>query len=221
MRLICSLFPGTIEFDETSVFTLILERKDIYRQALKELYAQVLGESGEWILSENDRILKIPTNVEMITDFVGFDPNNKKLLARIQKILEEEIEQGEEYAEGMAILSRIEQLLDRAGERFSFPVIYEGLTIGALVKIAAPKLIDDYETDLEKIIAYMELIRELMGERLFVMVGMKYYFTAQEMQLFIDTVVLHRYKVLLLESYESDILVNEKRMLLDNDICVI
>lgn len=80
---------------------------------------------------------------------------------------------------------------------------------------------DDCEKDIEHILNYMELIRELLGERLFVFVGMKDYFSDQDMQDFLYSVVSHKYLVLLMESRESVVLDKEYRVLFDNDICVI
>ena len=85
----------------------------------------------------------------------------------------------------------------------------------------SPTIIDDSKTEIERILNYMDWDRELIGEHLYIMVGMKNYFFDSEMQGFIDTVVSHRYQVLLLESRKSVKLLQEKRMILNNDICEI
>ncbi len=221
MRLVSVLFPCALEIEDTAVTTFVIENKDLYRKVIRSLYVQCGGGTGEIILSEKDETLKISNSVELITDFIGLEPDNKKLLNRIQRMLEEEIIGGSQYQRAMSLLSDIESLLNDVADVFSFPINYEGINIPGLIKMASPKLVNESGSDIESILKYMELVREVIGERLFVMVGMKEVFSDHDMQEFIDTVVLHKYRVLLMESRESALLINEQRLLLDNDICVI
>lgn len=65
----------------------------------------------------------------------------------------------------------------------------------------------------------MELVRELDRDRLFIMINMRTYFSDEEMESFIQTVVLHDFKLLLLESTSRPILKNVKRFTVDEDLC--
>lgn len=221
MRLVSPLFPTSIEMTENMVYSVVIENRGLYLKVLKTLYAQCQGEIGDILLSENNETLKISNYIEMITDFVGFEPDNKKLQSRIQKMLEEEILSGENYHRAMELLADIEKFMDDASDRFSFSLDFGGISVNALIKMASPKWIDDCEKEIEHILNYMELVRELLGEKLFVFVGMKDYYSDQDMQEFIYSVVLHKYRVLLMESRESVVLDKEQRLLFDNDICVI
>ncbi len=221
MKLVSTMFPGIIELDEEHVFTFVVENKGLYLRVLKDLYYQTIGKNGDIILSNDNAVLSIANNAEIITDFIAFEPNNKRLLTRLCKILEEELNGGELFGETLEIFSRIEGLMYKASESLSFSVIYEGISVGNLIKMVSPKIVDDSDSEIEKIIDYMELVRELLGERLFIMVNMRSYYSDEDMQGFIDTVVQHKYNVLLLESSENAILDGEKRLILDNDICEI
>lgn len=221
MKLVSSLFPGTIVIEEATVTSFVIENKRLFFDVVRDIYMQCGGESGKIILSEDNEVLKIANNVDMITDFVGFAPDQKKVINKINRVLEEQILQGRKYSEAMGILSEIECLMIEAAEIFPFSLVFEGLSVSALVKMSSPKLIDESETELERVLSYMELIRELTGEKLYVMVGMRNFFSDQDMQNFIYTVIAHKYHVLLIESRESAILDKEKRLLIDNDICVI
>ena len=221
MKLVSTMFPGIIELDEEQVFTFVIENKGLYLRVLKDLYCQTLGKNGDIILSNDNTVLSIANNAEIITDFIAFEPNNKRLLTRLCKILEEELNGGELFGETLEIFSRIERLMYKASESLSFSIIYEGISVGNLIKMVSPKIVDGSDSEIEKIIDYMELVRELLGERLFIMVNMRSYYSDEDMQGFIDTVIQHKYNVLLLESSENAILDGEKRLILDNDICEI
>ena len=77
----------------------------------------------------------------------------------------------------------------------------------------------DEKTALEKIFAYMELVRELDRDRLFIMVHMRSYFSDEDMERFVESVCLHDFKVLLLESNAYSRLKNTKRYIVDEDLC--
>lgn len=221
MKLISSMFPGKVEIDENHVFSFVIENKSLYLRVLKDIYYQTMGKSGEIILSEDSAVLSISGNIELITDFVTFEPNNKRLLGRVNKMLEEELNDGELFGETMDVITRIERLIYKATDSFPFDLSLDGITTSNLIKMVSPKIIDDSESEIEKVLNYMEIVREILGNRLFVMVGMRSFFSNEEMQGFIDTVLSHKYNVLLMESSENDILNGEKRLILDNDICEI
>ena len=65
----------------------------------------------------------------------------------------------------------------------------------------------------------MELVRELDRDRLFIMVNMRTYFTDDEMNTFIESVCLHGFNVLLIESLSREALKNTPRFTVDEDLC--
>ena len=65
----------------------------------------------------------------------------------------------------------------------------------------------------------MELVRDLDRDSLFVMINMRSYFTNEEMERFVESVCLHDFKLLLIESTSRSILKNTKRYTVDEDLC--
>ena len=65
----------------------------------------------------------------------------------------------------------------------------------------------------------MELVRELDRDRLFIMTNMRTYFSDEEMETFVESVCLHDFRVLLLESTSSVRLKSTKRFTVDDDLC--
>ena len=65
----------------------------------------------------------------------------------------------------------------------------------------------------------MELMRELDRDRLFIMINMRSYFSNEEMERFVESVCLHDFKLLLIESTSRSILNNTKRYTIDEDLC--
>ena len=70
-----------------------------------------------------------------------------------------------------------------------------------------------------RIFSYMETVRELDRDRLFIMVNMRTYFSDEEMERFTESACLHDFKLLLLESISHPPLKHVRRYTVDSDLC--
>lgn len=73
----------------------------------------------------------------------------------------------------------------------------------------------------EKIIDLMELITEFDREKFYVIINLRSYLSDEETERFMDTVIRHRFSVLMIESNEHLLLPQESRFLVDKDLCEI
>jgi len=78
-----------------------------------------------------------------------------------------------------------------------------------------------YGNPIEKLIDYMSLVRDLEKEKLFVFVNMRSWFTEEELALFVNTVLAHKFHILLIDNCEYPKLKQEKRFVIDRDLCEI
>lgn len=93
------------------------------------------------------------------------------------------------------------------------------ISIGPVIRALSPEVDEEDKNTLEKIFSYMEIVRELDRERLFVMINMRTYFSYEEMQEFVKSANLHGFKVLLLENIAFPLIENTKRYVIDDDLC--
>lgn len=157
---------------------------------------------------------------EIINTFVPFTLNKKSLISAVISRLEKESVKDDYYLRGQKLLSETEKYIDDLCYELDCVLEYTKLSMGSIIKAASPEIQDCYESLPEKIIDYMELVREFEGERLFIMVNVRSYFTDEEMASFIETAINHGIKILLLESTERPKLKNEIRLTVDKDLCV-
>ena len=68
---------------------------------------------------------------------------------------------------------------------------------------------------------YMSLVREHDREKLFISVNMRSYYTDEQMNTFLRTLLGHDYRVVLIESVAREKLSDTKRIILDKDLCEI
>lgn len=78
---------------------------------------------------------------------------------------------------------------------------------------------DEYDDPLERLLDYMELVREFDRDKLFVLVGMRSFFSDREMEMFLKTVLSHGFRVLLLDSVDRERIRYERRLTIDRDLC--
>ena len=95
------------------------------------------------------------------------------------------------------------------------------LSVSNVLKMAGLHFVEEYKNQLEKLIDYMSLIREYENEKLFILVNMRSWFSDDEMDLFIRTALVHKYRLLLVDNKEYSRLSGEKRIIIDQDLCEI
>lgn len=104
-------------------------------------------------------------------------------------------------------------------EELPFEISCQRLSIGPVIRALSPEIESGDSDPLEKIYAYMELVRELDRDKLFIMVNMRTYFSDEAMESFAETVCLHDLKVLLMENHAFPKLKHADRFVIDADLC--
>lgn len=80
---------------------------------------------------------------------------------------------------------------------------------------------DDYKSIGEKVIDYMELVREYDRNKLFILVNIRSFIDDMEFEKLLDTILRKQLDVIIFENCEKAICVNEHRFIVDNDLCEI
>ena len=93
------------------------------------------------------------------------------------------------------------------------------MSVGSILKAAGIEIVSDQQFPLEQLVEYMELVRDLEREKLFVLVNIRSYYDDQEITVLLRTLLDHALHVMLLDSYAGNVLVGEKRWTVDEDLC--
>lgn len=187
-----------------------------------ELYAARDGLDSKCVLSKENRVIDIAKNIEIISEFVNFDINKKSLIGKIVSALETAALEGEQYLETQELLAAIERAVEKWSFGFSCDLVTTKLTVSSILKSVGIELRDDYSAhheELEKILDYMELVREFDRDKVFCFINMRAYFLDEAMERFVQTCLSHEYKLLMIESKDYPVLKREKRITIDMDLC--
>ncbi len=211
----------TIDFEENITNTLVIENKNFFRKLIADLMIQFEGGDGELVLSGAYEPIDIARNIEVISQFVPFEINKKILLNKLCTAVEKTAMNEENYAATQALLADIERYLDTLLFDLPYEFEYEKLNASALIKAFGIALNEAYEDDLEKIMDYMQLVRELDRDKIFVFINMRSYYADETMELFVKEAQSRKFHLLLIDNTEYNRLSGERRLIIDADLCEI
>lgn len=212
---------SVIDFSAPGVQTLVIEDPDFFRNFLQDIRLQIDGYPGETVLSEKCVPLEWPKKCELLDTFLSFNLNRKPLLTKITAALEAVAMTEDFYQQTTALLSQMECYLDDLTFCADCDVVCGEMTIAALLKAAGISLRDDYDDPLERLLDYMELVRCYEREKLFLFVNLRSYFSDESIRRFLQTVLDHQYAILLVDAWEHPRLPEERRLIIDKDLCEI
>lgn len=221
MKFVFPQLSAPIEFSENVLNGLIIENQGLFLSLIEDIHRQMNGYEGDSVLSLQNSPIELSKNAELITSFVPFELNRKSLIGKIISSLEKTAIDESHYAQTAQLLSAIEKYIDDL--TFEYPCNLEcgKITVPSLLKMVGLQIHEEEGNSLDKIIDYMELVREFEKDKLFVFVNMRTYFSDEQMELFAQTVMSHKYKVLLIDGCEHRKLKDEKRIIIDEDLCEI
>ena len=208
-----------IDFTIHKVNTLAIENPKFFRSIILGLYDQLSGLSGDFVLSENGKELNLGALTEIIDNCICLSMNSKTLLGKIASAMEKLAYSEDFYFETSNMLHHVEQYINDLSFQLDCDVQCSHQAIAGLLKASGLIIREEYESHLEKIVDYMELVREFNGHNLFIFINMRTFFSNNEIGEFFATVLSHNYNVLLVDGVSTNILKDEKRITIDADLC--
>ncbi|MBP3238489.1 MAG: type II-A CRISPR-associated protein Csn2 [Lachnospiraceae bacterium] len=221
MKMTCDLFQEVIIVDEGCPVFLTIEKQDVLYALVKIIYSEINGNEGEMVFSEDSGIIKASKKVELITSFIPFELNEKRLINRIIAFMESVSLDEEHFNETMVMMSNIEKFVMELSESLSFDISCENISVASLLKMSGIIISDDSICEIEKIWNYVSAVNELLGEKFFIFVNMSAFFNEADMQLFVDLLIKHNCYVLFIENKEYPIIQGTKKLIIDRDLCII
>lgn len=221
MKLVLPEINHIFEDNQEYVNELVIENQGLFYRVLMDIYNQSQGLDGVAVLSENDKQLSISKYLEVLDKFIPFELSKKSLLTKLSSEIEKKAMEPENYQTTMELLSGIEKYLSDITFDFNCDIVFNSITIASLIKSSGISFSEDYDSLGEKLIDYIELVNEFDKSKLFILVNVRSYMDDNELDKFVETIIRHEYKVLLLESKENIAIKGLKRYIVDKDLCEI
>ena len=140
-----------------------------------------------------------------------------KVINRMQKLAMDE----EHYYQTNELIILLESYLLDLSVELTGDIEFSKITWENIIKAVGIGFTENYDSLAEKILDYMELVREYDSEKMFITLNLRSYISDDEMNKFVNDVVARGYKLLMVENSEYPIIEHEKRYIIDADKCII
>ena len=210
------------ELNEDKILTLTIENQHLFYSIITDIQAQLEGNDGKFVISENFQPLDMRKNTELITQLVPFTVNQKELVSKLHTSLKKKAVDEIMYQSTQEIISRISGYLYKLTEEQDMELeINAPDDIAGILKAFDVRFEDKDMFLAERILEYTITSNELKGTKLFIIVNLRSYLTdAQAEQLF-QSMLLKKLQLICIESSEHERLKNEEVIIIDKDMCVI
>lgn len=221
MKLVYLKYDLKMELQENRVFVLSIENEAVFSEMVCDLWRQTNGEEGGFLLSEDDKIYSLSSMLEFIVNPFSIDCNNRKILSKLYKELQETASSVMQQELG-GINTAALQFLEKLEMETPYSLHYRlDMDFHALLKCYDVKLEIAGESFLDKIVNYMKILHQLCGKELVVFLNLKQYLSKKEMQLLYQFAFYEKIYVMIIEGSASALGENEIGLIYDPDLCII
>ena len=221
MRLVNKEFGFEFQLTENTVLNIVCENRNAFKSMVFDFYSEAKGDDGAWILSDNDEEHCISKRVEVIVNPFSISCNDRKILNAVYKELHDVLEQ--KYCEAYSeVNSRIFNLIDTVLQNVPYPLVSElSGDIEGLFKLYDVKFDEEYTSLAERIISYIKTSSQVLKKKVYVLVNIKTYLDDNEMKQLYKEAMYNKAYLVILESKDTAKLDEEKKVVLDDDLCII
>ena len=211
----------TIQWEDGDIIVLTLERPVAFSAFLRDIYRKNAGEESPVVLFKNNKEVKLSKQAEIISDPFSLEINSRKILGALYQEL---TEVGLEFyfSQAQKLNADCIDYLEAITSNVPYPVVYNlDLEQSGLFKLYDVKMEATADSILERLAAYIKILKTLCGTSLLFTVNLKSYLTEEELLLLYKEARYAGVALFLVESVQRSQLEGEKNVLLDGDDCVI
>ena len=209
-------------FQENVIQWLVIEEPTVFRDLVCELKRQCQGESGRFVLSENNKPVAISSKMALVTDPFSIDLNNRKAIASLHKHIATVAVDEVHYLRTQETISLIFQYLEELFSEF-----HSQLTLN--YDAGFEKLFKAYdvcfETEdaslLEQFLDFPSIMSDFCGVEVFVFCNLTSFLTPQELSSLIRGWHCAKIPVLLIDAVAPALDLEMNRWIIDTDKCLI
>ncbi len=219
MKVVHPKISSRIEISDQRINVLVIEAPDFLYEVLTDIKRQMDNLDGDTVLSIHDEPVSFHKYAELVTDPLAVEMNNRTIIRKVLAAMEKCGQDDVYYDRTQKLMAEIEAYINDLSLNFDADIECHDLSLQQILKAAELTVADDYDRLVDKIYAYMELVREFEGDKLFIFVNLSSYIGREQLQEFADTVTGHSFQVLLIDSHDFERLENENRLIVDRDLC--
>lgn len=208
-------------FTPDKINVLTVENPRRYREFYVELRDSIRLGEGDFVFSENDKILNLSRNAVFIDNPIELDFADKKANNRLISELCDTI--NEKYAqEVLEINQRFFELLSKLNGESSVEIDWNvDSPITAMFKAFSVMIADRADNGIERLIDYVTMLTHFFDIKLMAFANLKSFFTSDELQELYKHFAYNGVMCIDIESGLKTKCDGEMNVVIDNDLCEI
>ncbi len=221
MRLVNVEYGLSLELNEIRAVILVIEEKVMRLKIVEDLYKQFSGEEGKFVLSEDDKVLKIQKIADILLNPFSIDCNNRKVLAKLYQEIQD---CGNEnfYSEKEKINADVLLLLDKIMLNTPYQITTAlDMELADLCKLYHVQLERTGDTLLEQLMDYIKVMSQLCECKVFILLNFIVYLNDEERKHLYEFASYQKIYLLFIEYFEPVLVADEKSCIIDKDGCII
>ncbi len=219
MKIVHPKINSKIEISDHEISVLVIEEPEFFYELLIDIKKQINNFEGNTVLSVYNEPVSFHKYVELITDPLAIEMNSRTIMKKVLVAMEKCGQDAVYYERTQKLMAEIETYINDLSLNFDTEIECHDISFQQILKAAELTVSDEYSRLVDKIYAYMELIREFEGDKLFIFVNLSSFIKNEQLQEFVNTVVGHSFRVLLIDSHDFERLEKENRLIVDCDLC--
>lgn len=212
-------FNFKIDFENKSIFSLIIENKKLYRKIIEDLINNISIDDGNIILSKNNKLIVPEKEIFVFSDYFNFDVN-KFVLNKYYKELKN-LSENDFFDETVEIKEVLRNYVTKLVENEYSIKLEEDLDISQILKAFGVKF-QRNEDLLLNLFEWIKILNELLGYEIFFFINLENFLSDDELVEFSKFILYNKYRVVFLENFNRNKLFDDDNLIIiDNDLCEI
>ena len=221
MKAIYAKYGIELSLEENRIITLVVENPKVMSDMLRDIFRQINGEEGGWILSENDKIFPLEKTGVLLDNPLTADCNEKKILTKLYKELSEQAKTSL-YEECTQVNFHIVDFLEKLFATVPYHLEMElDVDVAGLLKLYGVKIESDGADVLENLIDYLRAISSICNIHVVWILNLKQFLTEEQVDQLYEFCFYEKIYLINLEGQKNYSLKQEKCVIIDKDLCVI
>lgn len=212
-----------IEENSYICYEWIMESPEYFSRYVQELFNQMNGGEGNFVLSSDEKELDISKTMEIIVNPLSVNINDRKIINKLYSELSQTAYDSENYLATQGILADIQKYflnLEQAGN-YMLEMDSE-IDITALFKALNIKLEIFADDFFEMLNQYIKIAAELMKKKIVVFVNLGSYLSKEQLEELLKNAAYNEIILLLIENQQKDYFLEDtKCIIIDKDGCEI
>lgn len=212
-----------IDENSFTCYEWIIEAPRAFSKYVQELFKQINGGEGNFVLSCNEKELDIPKSMDIVVDPFSVNLNDRKIMSKLYSELSQIAHNGENYLFTQNLFSELQKYCLNLEQSSNYVLeMVSEIDITALFKALDIKLEIYSDGFFEKLNQYIKIVAGLMKRRIIVFINLSSYLLKEQLEEIIKNAAYNEINLLLIENQQRNYFLKDtKYIIIDKDECEI